>query len=203
MDFADAGYFLGEARHRRAAPNPMRRPSAADGGKRLLVRFGGRIRQLMPRMLQFGVVMPGGCEALIHARATVEHMAQQGQLGAIAIVDVDLVNCFGMFEWPATLAAVDELLPEISPWVRLCTAQPDQVRLPCGAWVERDRGTGQGEPEGPLKAAITNGRAGACRPRPARMRRAWRVVVAHRRWADISAPQAAKHDPQGAGCAAA
>ena len=87
-------------------------------GKRLLIKFGGRIRRLMLKMLQFGVAMPGGGEALIHARATVEDMAGLGQLGAIAIVDVDLVNCFGMFEWPATLAAVDEMLPEISPWVR-------------------------------------------------------------------------------------
>ena len=79
--------------------------------------------------------------------------------GALGRGDVDLVNCFGMFEWPATLASVDELLPEMGPWVRWCTAQPDQVRLPCEAWFESNRGTGQGEPEGPLKAAVTIGHA--------------------------------------------
>ena len=82
-----------------------------------------------------------------------------GGLGAVAVVDVDLINCFGMFEWPATLDAVGEHLPELEPWLRWCTTQPDHVRLPCEDWVTSDRGAGQGEPEGPLKAALTIGQA--------------------------------------------
>ena len=62
-----------------------------------------------------------------------------------------------MFEWPATRSAVDSHLPELSPWLKWCTSEADQVRLPCGEWVESTRGTGQGEPEGPLKAAVTIG----------------------------------------------
>ena len=90
--------------------------------------------------LQFGVAVPGGAEALIHARRTVEEMALRGGLGAVAVVDVDLINCFGMFEWPATLDAVGEHWPELEPWLRWCTREPDHVRLPCGDWgYERQR----------------------------------------------------------------
>ena len=57
---------------------------------------------------------------------------------------------------PATLDAVGEHLPELEPWL---TTEPDHVRLPCGDWVTSDRGAGQGEPDGPLKAALTIGQA--------------------------------------------
>ena len=69
-------------------------------GKRLLVKFGARIRKVMLGFLQFGVSVPGGAEALIHVRHTVEEVAALGGLGAVAVVDVDLINCFGMFECP-------------------------------------------------------------------------------------------------------
>ena len=128
-------------------------------GKRLLVKFGAKIRKVMLDFLQFGVSVPGGAEALIHTRRTVEEVAALSGLGAVAVVDVDLINCFGMFEWPATLDAVGEHLPELEPWLRWCTTEPDHVRLPCGDWVTSDRGAGQGEPEGPLKAALTIGQA--------------------------------------------
>ena len=64
-----------------------------------------------------------------------------------------------MFELPATLDAVEEHLPELEPWLKWCTIEPDHVRLPRGCWVTSDRGAGQGEPEGPLKAALTIGQA--------------------------------------------
>ena len=61
----------------------------------------------------------------------MEEVALRGGLGAVAVVDIDHTNCFGLFEWPATLDAVGEHLPELEPWVR-CTTEPDHVRLPCG-----------------------------------------------------------------------
>ena len=64
-----------------------------------------------------------------------------------------------MLEWPATLDAVGEKLPELEPWLMWCTTEPDHVRLPCGDWVTSDRGTGQGEPEGQLIAALTTAQA--------------------------------------------
>ena len=33
----------------------------------------------------------------------------------MAVVDVDLINCFGMFTWPSTLTAVDSHWPELTP----------------------------------------------------------------------------------------
>jgi hypothetical protein len=128
-------------------------------GKRVLIKFAGRIRELMLKFQQFGVAMPGGSEALIHARETVEQQAALGLLGPIVVIDSDLVNCFGMFEWPSTAEAVNTHLPELTPWLEWCTSEADNVRLPCGEWVTSDRGTGQGEPEGPLKAAVTIGHA--------------------------------------------
>ena len=40
----------------------------------------------------------------------MEEVAAWGGLGAVAVVDVYIINCFGMFEWPATLDAVGEHL---------------------------------------------------------------------------------------------
>jgi len=59
-----------------------------------LKRHRQKIRKKMLEFMQFGVQMPGGCEALYHARATVEDCAASVQLGDIAIVDVDMVNFF-------------------------------------------------------------------------------------------------------------
>ena len=115
----------------------------------MIAEFGTRIKEVMLGFLHFGVAVPGGAEAL----------ASRGEMGAVAVVDVDLVNSFWMFEWPATLKAVDENLLALKPWLRWCTTCQDYVRLPCGEWVTSDRGAGQGEPEGPLKAALTVGRA--------------------------------------------
>eukprot|EP00972_Heterocapsa_arctica_P039299 5789286-Heterocapsa_arctica.AAC.1 len=55
----------------------------------------------MVKLHQYGVAIPGGRESLFHGRSTIEEVAVIGLMGEFAIVDVDLVNCFGMFEWPA------------------------------------------------------------------------------------------------------
>ena len=65
-------------------------------GKRLLVNFGAKIRKVKLEFLQFGVSVPGWAEALIHARRAVEEVAAWGGLGAVPVVDVDIINCFGM-----------------------------------------------------------------------------------------------------------
>ena len=83
----------------------------------------------------------------------------RGGLGAVAVAGVDIINCFGMFEWPTTLDAVGERSPELEPWLRWCITEPDHVRSPCGDWVTSNRGARQGEPEGPLEAALTIGQA--------------------------------------------
>ena len=70
-----------------------------------------------------------------------------------AVLDLDLVNCFGRFEWSAIRSAYDALMPEFAEWERWCTEEAAAVKLPSGEWVQATRGAGQGEPDGPLKAA--------------------------------------------------
>ena len=54
-------------------------------GKRLLVKFGARIKKVMLGFLQFGVAVPGRAEALIHARRTVEEVALRDGLGDVRV----------------------------------------------------------------------------------------------------------------------
>ena len=110
-------------------------------------------------MGQFGVSMPGGAEVLVHARSTIEELGSRGELPPMAVVDVDLINCFGTFEWPKIVEAVDRHLPVASPWNRWSCEHETDVRLPSGELVSSNRGAGQGEPGGPLKASVTIGDA--------------------------------------------
>jgi hypothetical protein len=115
--------------------------------------------KLMIELHQYGVAMPGGTEVLFHARDTVEELARMGLLPPLAVVDVDLVNCFGSLEWDAILEAYKELLPEAVPWERWSTEQECDAVLPSGARSKVNRGAGQGEPDGPLKASVALGHA--------------------------------------------
>ena len=123
-------------------------------GKQILRRFGSRIKQVMLAAAQYGVSLPGGAETLIHCRDTFEQVAATGVLGAVAVIDADLVNCFGSFEWTSIREAISNRLPELSPWNNWCSQDVDSIRLPSGERVTSDRGVGQGEAEGPLKAAL-------------------------------------------------
>jgi hypothetical protein len=128
-------------------------------GKSLLLKHKDAIIKLMFELHQYGVNMQGGTEILFHARDTIEELARTGQLPPIAIIDVDLVNCFGSLEWDSILDAYAKLLPEALPWERWCTAQECDAVLPSGERTKINRGAGQGEPDGPLKASVTIGHA--------------------------------------------
>ena len=67
------------------------------------------------------------------------------------------MNCFGSFEWPSIRSAYADLLPEMLPWEQWNTSQAAQAFLPSGESAMVNRGAGQGEPDGPLKAAICIG----------------------------------------------
>ena len=127
--------------------------------KVLLRRNRGKIRSLMLRFGQFGVAIPGGAEMLYHARSTIEEVADSGALGPLTVVDLDLVNFFGSVEWDYILRAYDELFPEGYKWEEWFTRKRCVAHLPSGEKVVIDRGAGQGEPDGPLKASLTLGRA--------------------------------------------
>ena len=75
-------------------------------GKQILKRFGKIIKEIMLKSGQYGVAIPGGAESLIHCRDTFEEAAASGALGPVVVVDVDLVNCFGSFEWRSIRKAV-------------------------------------------------------------------------------------------------
>ena len=64
-----------------------------------------------------------------------------------------------MFEWPTIVGATSTHLPGAAPWVQWCSAEEVPVKLPCGDFFQSNRGTSQGEPEGPLKSALVIGDA--------------------------------------------
>ena len=109
--------------------------------KRVIAKFGTKIKR--------SPVWRGGVRRRrsSHPLSTGGGGASCGEMGAVAVVDVDLINCFGMCVWPATLWAVDENLPELGPCLGWCLTYPDHVH----------RSTGLGAPEGPLEAASTVG----------------------------------------------
>eukprot|EP00972_Heterocapsa_arctica_P052436 7715430-Heterocapsa_arctica.AAC.1 len=127
---------------------------ATSGAKAVLRDNKTAILKLMVKLQQYGVAIPGGSETLFHGRSTIEDVARTGVMGEIAKVDVDLVNCFGLFEWPSIREAYTELLPQILPWEKRRQAEPGLVKLPCGETVTVNRGAGQGELDGLLKTAV-------------------------------------------------
>eukprot|EP00972_Heterocapsa_arctica_P023877 3517237-Heterocapsa_arctica.AAC.1 len=105
---------------------------AKSGAKAVLRDNRTAILKLVTNLHQYGVAIPGGSESLFHGRSTIEDVAKTGIMGEFAIVDVDLVNCFGLFEWPAIWEAYAALLPHILPWGKWRQAEPGSVKLPCG-----------------------------------------------------------------------
>eukprot|EP00973_Karenia_brevis_P079003 10963797-Karenia_brevis.AAC.1 len=62
--------------------------------------------------------MPGGAEALVHWRGTVEGMALEGAIPALVAFDLDIKNMFGSIEWSSIRSSVDRHFPEASSWTR-------------------------------------------------------------------------------------
>ena len=98
------------------------------------------------------------CEALIQAQAAVKQLAACGVLPPIAVVDVDSLSCFGLFERPSTLKTVDRQLPELRPWLRWCTA--DGIVCRCRVENELSAAGCEGWATGrALEASATTGHA--------------------------------------------
>ena len=74
--------------------------------KRMLAQDGRKLVPIFLRMHQWGVQMPGGAEALVHWRSTVETLALEGDIEALVAFDLDLTNMYGSIEWPSIRAAV-------------------------------------------------------------------------------------------------
>ena len=97
--------------------------------------------------------MPGGAEGLIHLRRCLEQAAD-GAGSAAVILDLDLRNAFPSLEWPAVREATGDLIPELAAWTAWCHSRPGAIQLPCGEWIECDRGAEQGDPLGPAYCAV-------------------------------------------------
>ena len=68
--------------------------------KRLVNLAQVHLRTKTLHMHQWGVNLPGACEALCHWRGTIELLVLNGTLEPLVAADLDLVNMFGNAEWP-------------------------------------------------------------------------------------------------------
>ena len=68
------------------------------------------IRRHLRSAHQWGVGVPGACEAMGHWRTTTEQLCIDGTLPPMVAADLDIVNRFGNCEWASIRAAIgDEL----------------------------------------------------------------------------------------------
>ena len=115
--------------------------------KHLLYRYETKVRKVMVAASQFGVSMPGGAEALIHTRETIEAaMRADPDNGVWACIDVDFKNAFPSLLHESIDAAVGARVPELQPWSSWCQRNCGVIYLPSGAKYRAERGAEQGDP---------------------------------------------------------
>ena len=76
-----------------------------------------RLRRTFRSYHQWGVAMPGGGEALVHWRSTVEELVRSGVIEPLVGFDLDLANMFGTIDWAAIREAVSAHFPEALSWL--------------------------------------------------------------------------------------
>ena len=76
-------------------PRPIRMGEFLRGAtaKRVQRQAAPRLRRICRTYHQWGVEMPGGCEALVHWRSTVEELAINGAIEPVVAFDLDLKTC--------------------------------------------------------------------------------------------------------------
>ena len=52
----------------------------------------------MLQLINFGAQLQSACEALYHARVTIEDCASRGESGDFVAINVDMVSCFDTVE---------------------------------------------------------------------------------------------------------
>ena len=114
--------------------------------KHLLHRHEAKVRRVMVDACQYGVSMPGGAEALVHTRETIENAIRADpSLGVWAVVDVDFQNTFPLLFYEAIDSALETKVPELRRWSKWCQDHCGVIFLPSakniGRSVERSRGT--------------------------------------------------------------
>ena len=82
--------------------------------KHLLYRHEAKVRRVIVEACQYGVSMPGGAEALVHTRETIENAIRADpSRGVWAVVDVDFQNAFSSFLYEAIDSALGTRIPEL------------------------------------------------------------------------------------------
>ena len=126
--------------------------------KRMQRQAAPRLRRTFRNYHQWGVAMPGGAEALVHWRSTVEELALSGSIEPLVAFDLDLANMFGTIDWSAIREAVEADFSEALSWLQWQHSSPDEVDLPSGGTAYTDRGAGQGDVFGSTHSSLTLGR---------------------------------------------
>ena len=126
--------------------------------KRLVNLAQVHLRTKTLHMHQWGVNLPGACEALCHWRGTIEPLVLNGTLEPLVAADLDLVNMFGNAEWPDIRAALRTHFPEASAWTEWQHQSDSVTTLPSGRAFSTDRGAEQGDVLG-IQSALVLGDA--------------------------------------------
>lgn len=129
--------------------------------KRLMRQHAAGLRPTLLEMHQWGISLPGGAEALVHWRSTVEEAARDGLIEPIVIADLDMKNFFNSVEWPAIRESMRRHLEQATPVVEWEQRERGVTILPDGSEFLFDRGAEQGEPLGSVKASLPLGDARA------------------------------------------
>lgn len=116
-----------------------------------------RLRKVFRDMHQWGVEMPGGAEALVHWRDTVEMLALQGHIPPVVAFDLDLANMLCNVDWDEIRAAVGKNFEEARAWIEWCHREPEVVVLPSGTEHAVNLGAGQGDVYGFTSCALSLG----------------------------------------------
>ena len=127
--------------------------------KRLVNLAQVHLRTKTLHMHQWGVNLPGACEALCHWRGTIEPPVLNGTLEPLVAADLDLVNMFGNAEWPDIRAALRTHFPEASAWTEWQHQSDSVTALPSGRVFSTDRGAEQGDVLGTIQSALVLGDA--------------------------------------------
>eukprot|EP00969_Alexandrium_andersonii_P144667 6397320-Alexandrium_andersonii.AAC.1 len=145
-------------RKRNGKPRPIKMGEVVrtSFAKRCTKRRLPALRARFRAAHQWGVGVPGACEAMAHWRGTVEELAVRGAIPAVVALDVDLVNMFGSVEWDAMRSSIDPAeFPEIAAWTSWHQQEPSVTLLPSGETFTTDRGAEQGDGFGTVQAALT------------------------------------------------
>ena len=125
--------------------------------KKVQRRGPPNLRRIFRHFHQWSNELPGGCEACVHWRSTVESLARAGELPPVVIFNLDLANMFGTLEWPKILAAIEKHYNEASKWFEWAHRRPEEIELPGDVVAYSDRGAGQGDVFGFTASSLTLG----------------------------------------------